>query len=162
MSTVFCNACGHRNPPESAFCSLCSTALESHEHTVVLHRVDPLLESASHLDDIIVDLDEIVAGIPLLVVREGETAGYSFHLRDDRTTIGRSDDSVIVLDDITVSRHHAVIERRSGRFVLSDSGSLNGSYVNQERVEMAELQQGDELQIGKYRLVFFERPDVDR
>ena len=75
------------------------------------------------------------------------------------TNIGRHADSDISLDDITVSRRHCEISIDTGRFVVRDVGSLNGTYVNQKRVDVAELLQGDELQIGKFHLVFLERPD---
>jgi pSer/pThr/pTyr-binding forkhead associated (FHA) protein len=75
------------------------------------------------------------------------------------TNIGRHADSDIALDDITVSRRHCEISRDGGRFIVRDVGSLNGTYVNQKRVDVAEVTQGDELQIGKFHLVFLERPD---
>ena len=76
------------------------------------------------------------------------------------TRLGRHPDSEISLDDITVSRRHVDIERTPDGYVASDAGSLNGTYVNQERIEKVLLQHGDELQVGKFRLVFFERADA--
>jgi pSer/pThr/pTyr-binding forkhead associated (FHA) protein len=76
---------------------------------------------------------------------------------DDSTTIGRSPDCDIFLDDVTVSRRHAVLRRRDGAFVIEDQGSLNGTFVNRHRIESAELTDGDELQIGKYRLTFLQK-----
>ena len=99
---------------------------------------------------------ELVRGA--LVIRAGGgRVGESFPLNADRMTIGRRPDSDIFLDDVTVSRDHALLVRRSGDYYLDDLGSLNGTFVNRKRVESAQLEDGDELQIGKYRLTFFNR-----
>ena len=90
----------------------------------------------------------------MLIVKRGPNAGSKFFLDSDSTEIGRHPDSEIFLDDITVSRRHAEIRRDSGTFSLHDVGSLNGTYVNRERVEEAPLAAGDEIQIGKFKLVF--------
>lgn len=157
MSYVFCNKCGHRNPPTSAFCSACGSVLDRvDDHTIVLAKVDPLLDAPGIDDDVVVSLDEIVAGQPILVVRGGEEEGSHFNLDKNVVTIGRHSESDIVLDDITVSRRHSEIHRESGNFVVRDAGSLNGTYVNQTRVDECRLTQGDELQVGKFRLVFLE------
>ncbi|MET0459781.1 MAG: FHA domain-containing protein, partial [Ilumatobacteraceae bacterium] len=95
----------------------------------------------------------------VLIVRSGEQAGDRFTLDADLTRLGRHPDSEIILDDITVSRRHVTIERTDEGYVASDAGSLNGTYVNQERIERAVLHHGDELQVGKFRLVLFERTD---
>jgi pSer/pThr/pTyr-binding forkhead associated (FHA) protein len=95
---------------------------------------------------------------PALVVRSGGgRTGEHFIPRDDRTSIGRSPDCDIFLDDVTVSRRHAVLIRRDETFVIEDQGSLNGTFVNRRRIEDAELADGDELQIGKYRLTFLQK-----
>ncbi len=92
-------------------------------------------------------------------MRSGAQAGDRFALDADVTRLGRHPDSEIMLDDITVSRRHASIERTDEGYVVSDAGSLNGTYVNQERIDRAVLHHGDELQVGKFRLVLFERAD---
>ena len=97
--------------------------------------------------------------IGVLIVRAGAQAGARFPLNEELTRLGRHPESEISLDDITVSRRHAEIERTPDGYVVSDAGSLNGTYVNQERVDRMVLRHGDELQIGKFRLVFFERHD---
>ncbi|MDQ3874166.1 MAG: FHA domain-containing protein [Actinomycetota bacterium] len=95
---------------------------------------------------------------PALVVRSGGgRTGETFRATGERTLIGRSPDCDIFLDDVTVSRKHAVLLERDGVFVIEDQGSLNGTFVNRKRIESAELEDGDELQIGKYRLTFFQR-----
>ena len=92
---------------------------------------------------------------PALVVRSGGgRAGETFTPQSERTTIGRSPDCGVFLDDVTVSRRHAVLSEHDGRFTIEDQGSLNGTFVNRRRVESAELEDGDEIQIGKYRMTF--------
>jgi pSer/pThr/pTyr-binding forkhead associated (FHA) protein len=160
MAYTFCNQCGHRNPPESNFCSSCGAPLDVlDDRTVTLTAVDPLQESASSDDDVVVPLGGLAKESAVLVVRAGSQAGARFPLDRDLTRLGRHPDSEISLDDITVSRRHAEIKRNEDGYTVTDVGSLNGTYVNQERIERASLQQGDELQIGKFRLVFFERGD---
>ena len=100
-------------------------------------------------------------GTALLAVRRGPNAGARFLLDHDVTTSGRHPDSDIFLDDVTVSRRHAEFHRESGLFTVRDVGSLNGTYVNRERVESATLSNGDEVQIGKFRLVFVAGPRPD-
>jgi pSer/pThr/pTyr-binding forkhead associated (FHA) protein len=129
------------------------------DRTITLTKVDPLQDAPGPDDDIVVDLDEIAAGTAILVVRSGEEEGDYFVLSSAVTTIGRHAESTIVLDDITVSRRHSEIHKTEGRYLVKDAGSLNGTYVNQERVDVAELRQGDELQVGKFHLVFLESAD---
>ncbi len=104
-------------------------------------------------------MGELDQGVGVLIVRAGAQAGDRFVLDGDITRLGRHPDSEISLDDITVSRRHAEVQHTEQGYAVADSGSLNGTYVNQERVERAMLKHGDELQIGKFRLVFFERAD---
>ena len=100
-------------------------------------------------------LEELATEGPALVVRSGGgRAGEHFLPEGERTTIGRSPDNDIFLDDVTVSRKHAVLIRRGDEFFIEDLGSLNGTYVNRKRIESARLESGDEVQVGKYRLTF--------
>ncbi|HXF20904.1 MAG TPA: FHA domain-containing protein [Streptosporangiaceae bacterium] len=109
-------------------------------------------------------VESLPPGTALLVVKRGPNAGSRFLLDSDITTAGRHRDSDIFLDDVTVSRRHAEFYRHGDRFTVRDVGSLNGTYVNQERIEEAALIGGDEVQIGKFRLVFLtgRRPQVER
>ncbi len=160
MTYVFCNRCGHRNPPTSAFCSACGAVLDLvDDRTITLSKVDPLMDGAGPQDDTTVNLDEIETGTALLVVRGGEEEGEYFVLSGEVTSLGRHADSDIALDDITVSRRHSEIHRSGSTYIVRDAGSLNGTYVNQQRIDVVELKQGDELQVGKYRLVFLESAD---
>jgi pSer/pThr/pTyr-binding forkhead associated (FHA) protein len=160
VAYVFCNHCGHRNPPESAFCSSCGSALDlKGDRTVTLTAVDPLQDAPGVEDDIVVSVGDLPRGAAVLIVRSGPQAGDRFALSAAETRLGRHPDSEIMLDDITVSRRHAAIEQTPEGYVVTDAGSLNGTYVNQERIERAVLHHGDELQVGKFRLVLFERAD---
>jgi hypothetical protein len=160
MSYTFCNQCGHRNPPDSNFCSSCGSPLDLlDDRTITLTAVDPLQDAPGAADDLEVPMSELDQGVGVLIVRAGSQAGDRFVLDGDLTRLGRHPDSEISLDDITVSRRHAEVQHTEQGYAVADSGSLNGTYVNQERVERATLKHGDELQIGKFRLVFFERAD---
>ena len=162
MSTyVFCNQCGHRNPPTSSFCSSCGSPLDSlGDRTITLSTVDPLQDAPGVDDDLHVAVGDLPVEVGVLIVRAGAQAGARFSLEEPVTRLGRHPDSEISLDDITVSRRHAEIERTPDGHVVSDAGSLNGTYVNQERIDRTVLRHGDELQIGKFRLVYFERPEA--
>jgi pSer/pThr/pTyr-binding forkhead associated (FHA) protein len=161
VAYVFCNTCGHRNPPDSAFCSSCGSPLDlKTDRTVTLTAVDPLLDSPGPDDDVVVTVGDLPHGTAVLIVRSGPQAGDRFALTAESTRLGRHPDSEIILDDITVSRRHAAIDRTDEGYVVTDAGSLNGTYVNQERIERAVLHHGDELQVGKFRLVLFERSDA--
>jgi hypothetical protein len=102
-------------------------------------------------------MDSLPPGTGLLLVLRGPNAGSRFLLDDDFTSTGRHPDSDIFLDDVTVSRRHAEFYRQADRFTVRDVGSLNGTYVNRERIEEAEIFGGDEVQIGKFRLLFLTR-----
>jgi pSer/pThr/pTyr-binding forkhead associated (FHA) protein len=106
-------------------------------------------------EDVFQPAEDLEAGQALLVVKRGANAGSTFLIDKDVTTAGRHPESDIFLDDVTVSRRHAEVRRREGRFSVRDLGSLNGTYVNRERVDETELASSDELQIGKFKLVFF-------
>lgn len=160
MAYVYCNQCGHRNPPESGFCSSCGAVLDHiGDHTITLAKVDPLLDAPGAADDVVVNLSDLPADAASLVVRNGPQAGTALTLAAHLTRLGRHPDSEISLDDITVSRRHAEIERTATGYVVRDAGSLNGTYVNQQRIDEVPLRQGDELQVGKFRLVFFQKAD---
>lgn len=105
-------------------------------------------------EEVTVSVGDLPAGVGLLVVKRGPNAGSRFALSEGVTTIGRHPDSDIFLDDVTVSRRHAEVSHSGSKFRVSDVGSLNGTYLDRERIEAAELHSGDELQIGKFRLVF--------
>ena len=124
------------------------------EDTTMSHVVTPAEEREGD-DDLKVSPDELTGGVALLVVRKGPNEGSKYMLDAEVTRAGRHPDSDIFLDDITVSRRHAEIIRRADGFHVLDVGSLNGTYVNRDRVEDVKLNNGDELQIGKFKLVFF-------
>ncbi|MGI8707925.1 MAG: FHA domain-containing protein [Actinomycetota bacterium] len=151
---MFCNNCGHRNPEGSNFCSSCGGPLaESGGQDTTITFMPGELE-ADLEEEVHVSPEELEGGRGVLIVKRGPNAGSKFFLDTDTTGVGRHPESDIFLDDITVSRRHAEIRRGGDGFSLHDVGSLNGTYVNRERVEGAELRSGDEIQIGKFKLVF--------
>jgi len=154
---MYCNQCGHRNPEDSNFCSSCGAVLE---HPA---GVDPATvtlapsEGSGEVSDekVVVNLGELPPDTALLVVRRGPNLGSRYLVGEGTTTLGRHPGSGIFLDDVTVSRRHAEIEHHpDGPFSVRDVGSLNGTYLNRERIEAASLDHGDELQVGMFRLVF--------
>jgi len=156
---MYCTKCGHGNPEDANFCARCGATLAPAEDaTLTLHGLGAAEEVTNEEEELAVSLDELEAGQGLLVIMRGSEAGSKFLLDKDVTTCGRHPSSDIFLDDITVSRRHAEILREGSRFLVKDTGSLNGSYVNRERVDVAELVSGDELQIGKFKLMFFTAP----
>jgi pSer/pThr/pTyr-binding forkhead associated (FHA) protein len=167
MPTVFCTQCGHENPDTARFCANCGNALSrpgapvSPERpvdatsTISISGIEALEPGPD--DDAIADqaaIEGLPPGAGLLVVRRGPNAGSRFLLDADVTTAGRHPESDIFLDDVTVSRRHAEFRRGDDGFAVRDVGSLNGTYVDRERIDEANLHGGDEVQIGKFRLVF--------
>lgn len=155
---MFCPACGRSNPDESAYCSQCGAYLGSKtqegDTTIVFTPVEAELEQE---EEVLIPEEELSAGAAMLVVKRGPSAGTRFLLAKEITTAGRHPESDIFLDDITVSRSHAEIRRTGSLFKIVDMGSLNGSYVNKLRVEETDLESGDEIQIGKFRLIFLSK-----
>lgn len=156
MADVYCNNCGHRNPLGSNFCSSCGAVLETGAGDPTTITFHPTTPSDPVDDEPSVNLAEVPKGAGALVVLRGPKAGSRFLLDAPVTTAGRHPDSDIFLDDITVSRRHAEIVRDGDRYVVRDVGSLNGTYVNRERIDEAPLTNGDEVQVGKFKLVFFQ------
>jgi len=155
VGDVYCHNCGHRNPEGVNFCSSCGSALptSSPETTVTLQAVDDRGETGEEEQS--VTLVEVPHGTGALVVKRGPNVGVRYLLEGDVTRAGRHPESDIFLDDITVSRRHAELERGAdGKVVIRDVGSLNGTYVNRERIEEQVLSGGDEVQIGKFKLVY--------
>ncbi|MBW8482807.1 FHA domain-containing protein [Actinomadura parmotrematis] len=177
MPSVYCTQCGHANPDDARFCSNCGTPLgrggqpplppreSPGESTSTISiggfeafeaeqaGAEPEPAGAEH-----VAVEALPPGTALLVVQRGPNAGSRFLLDKDRTSAGRHPESDIFLDDVTVSRRHAEFSRQGGSFAVRDVGSLNGTYVNRQRIDQAGLSGGDEVQIGKFRLVFLTNP----
>jgi pSer/pThr/pTyr-binding forkhead associated (FHA) protein len=172
----FCTNCGHRNPDDARFCSQCGTRLESADPALpegagettatiqiggVASESTPRPDSKTDTSDRQLNpvdaaaVDALPTGHALLVVQRGPGSGSRFLLDKDVVQAGRNPDSDIFLDDVTVSRQHAEFHRTGDSFTVTDSGSLNGTYVNRDRIDTVHLTDGDEVQVGKYRLVFF-------
>ena len=153
---MFCTRCGHRNPDDARFCAVCGHPLQG-DVTVSLPPVEP--EEEAH-ESFPFPYDQLEPGQALLLVKRGPNAGSTFLLAQAATTIGRDVGSDVFLDDVTVSRAHAVLEREDGGgWFVRDMGSLNGTYVNGEAVERTILATGDEVQIGMFKLTFFAASD---
>jgi pSer/pThr/pTyr-binding forkhead associated (FHA) protein len=151
---VFCHNCGHRNPEGVNFCSSCGNPLlaDGDDATITLHPTDEAETAEEHPD---VTLVEVPHGAGVLVVTRGPNIGARYLLADSVVRAGRHPESDIFLDDITVSRRHVEITPEDGgAYSLRDVGSLNGTYVNRERIDEVQLSPGDEVQIGKFKLVY--------
>jgi hypothetical protein len=155
MPHVYCPECGFQNPEAANYCSRCGALLVKEDpgsETTMSYVPEEGDEEGS------VSLEELGAEGPALVVRSGGgRAGEHFVPNGERTTIGRSPDCDIFLDDVTVSRKHAVLIERDGDIYIEDQSSLNGTFLNRRRIESGKLENGDELQIGKYKLTFLEK-----
>jgi pSer/pThr/pTyr-binding forkhead associated (FHA) protein len=154
-----CTECGFVNSEGANYCQRCGALLERVEGSTAggepitaTYRIDETGELVP------IEIDEVTAHGPALVIRAGGgRVGESFSIDGERMRIGRRPDSEVFLDDVTVSRDHALIIRRGEDWYLDDCGSLNGTYVNRSRIESHRLQEGDEVQIGKYKLTFHGR-----
>ncbi len=155
---MHCPECGFVNGEGANYCQRCGAFIgvpagDRGEVQTATYRIDETGELVP------VDVEQVVAdgGAALVIRAGGGRVGESFPLERERMTIGRRPDADVFLDDVTVSRDHALLVRRNGDFYLDDLGSLNGTYVNRRRIESHRLQDGDELQIGKYKLTYLAR-----
>ena len=153
---MHCPECGFANAEGANYCQKCGAFLtdrsEKDGDTTEVYQVAETGELKP------VDIDEVSGDGATLVIRSGGgRSGEAFAVAGQRMTIGRSPDAQVFLDDVTVSRNHALLVRRRDGLYIDDLGSLNGTYVNRHRIESHKLQAGDELQIGKYKLTYLER-----
>jgi pSer/pThr/pTyr-binding forkhead associated (FHA) protein len=154
VSHIYCQECGLQNPEAANYCARCGALLVKDEGGTETTQTFTPDEGEDTSAEALEDLG--ITG-PALVVRSGGgRAGETFH-PEGETSVGRSPDCGIFHDDVTVSRKHAVIVQRDGGFFVEDQGSLNGTFVNRKRVESAQLEDGDEQQIGKSRLTCLAR-----
>ncbi len=155
MVGLRCVKCGFVNAEGSSYCSRCGGILEeracSEEATLGIPVIEPEVEEEV---EVATSIPAPARGTAILIIKKGPDAGMNFTLEGEVTVIGRHPESDIFLDDITVSRRHAEIRREGDDFVIRDTGSLNGTYLNRERIESAPLRSGDEIQIGKFKLLF--------
>jgi pSer/pThr/pTyr-binding forkhead associated (FHA) protein len=154
---VICTQCGHENPSDARFCSSCGTSLikQSDDATITFQAIDV---GDQHLEeDLAAQTSALSPGDGMIYVKRGTNVGATYLLDNDLVRVGRHPDSEVFLDDVTVSRRHAEFRRDNGHFIVQDVGSLNGTYRNGERIETASLHHGDEVQIGKFKLLFLSR-----
>ena len=152
---MFCTHCGHENPAGANFCANCGRPLAAESDTTTgMFRVEDAPDQHD-VDDHGIDPADLEQGTALLVAVRGPNRGARFLLDRDVVTVGRHPDSDIFLDDITVSRRHAEFRRDLATYWVHDVGSLNGTYVNGKRADDQLLANGDEIQIGKFKLVAF-------
>ena len=153
---MHCPECGFANAEGANYCQKCGAFLAEAEKqegdTTAAYQLDETGELKP------VDMGQVVAEGATLAIRSGGgRAGEVFTVAGERMTIGRSPEAEVFLDDVTVSRNHALLVRRRDGLYIDDLGSLNGTYVNRRRIESHRLQNGDELQVGKYKLTYLER-----
>jgi pSer/pThr/pTyr-binding forkhead associated (FHA) protein len=153
---LHCPECGFINSPSANFCQKCGAHLDADDRQPDQTTITYKAGETGELQP--VDVEKIAAEGGALVIRSGGgRAGESFSIEGERMTIGRSPDAGVFLDDVTVSRNHALLVTRRDGLYIDDLGSLNGTYVNRRRIESHKLQHGDELQVGKYKLTYLER-----
>jgi hypothetical protein len=147
-----CRRCDHENEVGANFCSSCGATLgEGDETTASLGLLEDRQELEAELGAL---LDDLPPEMGILVVRRGPNAGSTYALDAETTSIGRHPDSDLFLDDVTVSRRHAVIRHRPDGYEISDVGSLNGTYVRGDRIDTTTLTDMSEVQIGRFVLTF--------
>jgi hypothetical protein len=150
-----CPECGFANDDGAGYCQRCGAFLASGEPPPGVSTAAYRIGETGEIEGL--DLSDVVPGAALVIRAGGGRAGESFPVVGDRLTVGRRPESDVFLDDVTVSRDHALVVRRANDYHLDDCGSLNGTYVNRRRIDSHRLVDGDELQIGKYKLAFLSR-----
>lgn len=161
---MYCSHCGEAIAADANFCSACGTpvrreAPSAGDETSTTISIDL---SAIDEDQGLVDLPTMPDGTGVFVVMRGPLSGSRFLLDSPSTTIGRHPEANILLDDVTVSRHHAEVRRGPGGLVLADLGSLNGTYVGDHRIEEHQLAMGDQVQIGRFKLLFVSPDEAEQ
>jgi len=158
---LHCTECGFLNDEGANYCQRCGALLARPDAEAAAASGDPVT-ATYRIDEtgelVPVEIGEVTARGPVLVIRAGGgRVGESFPIAGERMSIGRRPECEVFLDDVTVSRDHALLIHRGESWYLDDCGSLNGTYVNRSRIESHRLEEGDEVQIGKYKLTFHAR-----
>jgi len=156
VMAMHCPECGFINDDSANYCQKCGTYIggrEGIEDATTAYQIG----ETGEIEAVDIDAEVERAGAALVIRSGGGRAGEAFPLDEERTAIGRSPDAGVFLDDVTVSRNHALLVERKDGVYIDDLGSLNGTYVNRRRIESQKLEDGDEIQVGKYKLTFLER-----
>jgi hypothetical protein len=156
---VHCPDCGFANAEGANYCQKCGAYLgrpegDGDDSSTVTYKVN---EETGEYQPVDIDEEVAQAGAALVIRSGGGRAGESFTIEGERMSIGRTPDADVFLDDVTVSRNHALLVERQDGHYIDDLGSLNGTYVNRRRIESHLLEDGDEIQIGKYKLSYLEK-----
>jgi hypothetical protein len=151
-----CKTCGKENDQKSSFCAACGAMLsagESPEDTTIIYG--PLeVEIEKNDETVTLGLDELREDVPVLLILNGPNKGETFRIEGDGVVLGRHPEADIFLSDITVSREHARIVKEAAGYVLHDNGSLNGTYHNRQEIDKVVLNDQDEIQVGKFKMMF--------
>jgi FHA domain len=158
---LHCTECGFVNGEGANYCQRCGSLL-AHDESAGGEVGGDSVTATYRIDEsgelVPVEIEQVTAHGPALIIRAGGgRVGESFAVEGERMSIGRRPDSEVFLDDITVSRDHALLIHRGEGWYLDDCGSLNGTYVNRSRIDSHRLEEGDEVQVGKYKLTFHAR-----
>lgn len=148
-----CKNCQVENSESAKFCSECGNPLVREDATATLVAID-VGDAAHEVEDLPGQLEDLAPGDAMLLVTKGSNVGATYLLDSEVVRVGRHPDNDVFLDDVTVSRKHAEFHRQDGAYSVKDTGSLNGTYVNGKSIDVSALKRGDEVQVGKFKLVF--------
>ena len=154
---LHCPECGFVNPEGANYCQKCGAFLGRPEGTEDPTTMTYKIDETGEFKPVDIESEVEDAGAALVIRSGGGRAGESFPVEAERMAIGRAPEAAVFLDDVTVSRNHALIVQRQDGYYVDDLGSLNGTYVNRRRIESHLLADGDEIQVGKYKLSYLER-----
>lgn len=150
-----CHACGKENEAENRFCADCGAALidDSPEDTTIIYTPHEI-EIEKNEEKVVLSMEDLKEDVPILMILNGPNKGDSYRIEGGDIVLGRHPEADIFLSDITVSREHARIVREGKESVLYDNGSLNGTYLNRQEIERAVLNDQDEIQVGKFKIMY--------
>jgi hypothetical protein len=152
-----CPECGFINQEAANYCQKCGNFIGVREGGDEQRTSTYQVGETGEIEAVDIDAEVERTGAALVIRSGGGRAGETFPMEEERVSIGRSPDAGVFLDDVTVSRNHALLVARGDGAYIDDLGSLNGTYVNRKRIESQRLEDGDEIQVGKYKLTYLEK-----